>query len=406
MEDFNIKTLEVQDQPLWYGCQTSRQMYVKTSSIANLEKSSYYYRIHYPMTSFKSFFNLNVDFDPFVEDIYYYIEYEAGLYNSGGGDAIRVFKVTLPEKDGKKDGTFHVDDDIDYIDGICITGPGKYTIINQLKTLCSKIQQANYIEECRNGEQTASRYLPNPEDMIEQINDEKLITKLIECYKLLLDDIDGYGVINYNELIDQSLANIEKRIIKPIITNMICACNTIFNKLIDVNYNIESDCEEIMRRFAIKTRDLTLLDCVPGFNKLVNIMIDQDALTDLQNNKELHSIVPAHYLCIWELIKLLKDVFATTYIDLKKCESYVQSRQQTSNIYSTANSSDEPIDNFKIFDNDFTGNGTLTIGTKIEDQPESKFPECEPDFFGNYDEKIKLFSQEHNFNTNILTLVN
>lgn len=397
-DDFKINKIKPEHQKLAYGCQSFKQPDVKTSTIKYISGVHHYTRIYYPISSFKSFVDLEIDFDPFEEGVYYFIEVE---YSYQIGDCVRAFKVTVPDFENNKELSFNVDNDITYIDGITISGgtTSNYALVNSIKDWCRITQAENYIEECRKGEKSSPRYLPKPDDVIGQIDDIRYIQKLKESFELLLLEIDSDKVINYDALVKKSCDNITENIIKPIIIKMICAPTKIFNIIIDKHIqDIEKFQFEFMQYFNPCNRELKLLNCVPAFHTIVDKYIDQDALTSIDPVKELPSIVGAHYLVMWELIKIIRLDYSTNYLLLKQCDTYIQgekikSNGQDSSIYESQNQSTSKPKTSDIDHNDtsyFIGNYDESIETLFSGfRP--KYEYINPEFI-TVEEKYNILS--------------
>lgn len=311
----DIKELTDIEKPLAHNCQTYYGCNEKTSTIKTLEDSHYYTQIKYPISSFKSFYDLDIDFDPFNERKYCYFETEHD-YTKNNCTYIRPFIVTLPHDSSR----FDVVKDVEMLKGIAFIGANRTEHLSALKKICD--QPENFIEQVNNGEIQSSRYMPKVDDMIEQMDDDELKEKLIDCYKIIFDDVDLAKVLRYERMIDNNIKHINERIIKPIFMKVLCSSHDLFGDVfMKTGADVEKQSEYIKSKLELREKNLLLVDCIESFNKFISTYIDKEAFIDEKVHGKVGSLVPSHNLALWELIKYVHSIFKDIYITLKTVDT-------------------------------------------------------------------------------------
>jgi hypothetical protein len=317
--DEDIKELTDVEKPLSHNCQSyytnANTNTKKTSTIKILEDSYNYFRIYYPISSFKSFYGLDIEFDPFNERKYCYFETE---YQHIGTHCtfVRPFIVTLPPDSN----TFDTVKDVEMLKGIAFTGVNKTEHLAGLKKICNLPD--SFIEEANNGEIQMSRYIPKIDDMIEQIDADEIKEKLVDCYKIIFDDVDIDKVLRYERMIDNNMNNIIKRIIKPMLIKILCSSHSVFgNIFMKSSVDIEKQSECVKLNLEIQQKNLLLLDCIKSFHKFIDVYIDKEAFTNQKHHGKIGSLIPSHNLAMWELVKYIHSIFKDTYITLKSIDT-------------------------------------------------------------------------------------
>ena len=339
----DIRPLSDTEKPLEYNCQESsfNTKYTKTSTITALDKSYYYCRIKYPISSFKSFFGLDIDFNPFDDTKRCYFEHE---YNHHKDVVfIRPFIVNLT----KGSDTFDTVKDVEMIEGIALKGKARSEHLETLKKISN--EREGYINGIQSGEITAPRYIPKIDDFLEQIDIEEIKEKLADCYKIILEDIDSAKVLQYDKMIERNYDEIVKRVVKPHLVKFLTAPNSIFDILMKPDLNLEEEKDNIIDFLCVKTRYLFLLDCISAFHRLAEHQIDQDAFIDNKMHGKECSLIPLHLLAMWEIIKYICSIFKEIYITLKSMDTKtVKFNQYQSSVY--LEDSDSGPDMSEFFD--------------------------------------------------------
>jgi hypothetical protein len=327
-----IRDLTESEKPLYYNCQDTyyTNTNIKTSSIKNLEKSHNYTRVYFPNSSFKSFYDLNIVFDPFDDTVMCYFEVET-QYTPQTMQIVRPFLVKLSSSD---EDVFDITKDIIMLEGKAYFGKDYYELIKGIKGLAGFNQMENFISEAKQGLFSCSRYIPDITEFIETIDEVEIVEKLGDCYKILLSDIDENNVINFEKMIRLNLERICNKIIKPMVINILMAPNVIFNIFMTPLANIDEYKEKLIKTLQIKQNNLFMLECIESFSKFIKVYVDFEAFIDEKNYSSTHykslkepDILPVHRLAYWEIVKYIHSIFKDKYITLKMENSKVISNK-------------------------------------------------------------------------------
>lgn len=374
-QSIDINPIKKEKAKLYYKCQQYYSSYSynynssvpsTTTTLTKLNDSSHYTRIYYPMCSFDSFFNLNIKFDPFNHLEYCYFESEY----DGNHIHIRPFTFTL-----KPDQTeINIETDINYIEGITITGATKHDFLNNLKMLASYSRQTDFITEVRNDDINCGRYLADPDDIIGQIDDDEISTQLTDGLELLLSDLDTYGVINYQKLVQQNIDNIQTNIIKEIISDIMCSPTYIFNLFLSPDTDIEPHHKNICYELSLNQKNLRILQYIKPFKNMVETLIDDDAFIDCKTYGTTNKLIEVHNLVIWGLVKYIHTIFKGIYVTIKKVETYQTNSSKSYKLDKLDNLSDDELDGVDLtgfWGDDFWGgcqlSPTISQPTKQEE---------------------------------------
>jgi hypothetical protein len=188
------------------------------------------------------------------------------------------------------------------------------------------------------------------DDLIEQIDTDEMVEKLTDCYKLLLNDIDTHKIIVYDKMIIANMENINKRIIKPIIINILCAPFDIFEIFMNLNINIDDQQDKLMKFMELSTNNIILLDCISAFHNLIEMHVDEDAFINKKTYGNNGSLVPSHLISMWEIIKYIHSIFKELYITLKTLDTQKYSSYKKKYKSFVDSDSDSDIDNLPDYD--------------------------------------------------------
>jgi hypothetical protein len=348
-----IRDLTEKEIPLYYRCQkyySINNKNVNTASISDLNSSSYYTRIYFPNSSFKSFYDLDIEFEPFNENIRCYFEVESLYNNCKTSHVVRPFLVKLSDADEE---IFEIDKDIIMLTGKAYFGKDYYELTKGIKELAKPDQIQNFISEVNQGLFPCSRYIPDITEFMETLDETEIIEKLVDCYNILLNDIDENNVIDYKKMIRINLDRICQNIIKPIILNILTAPKSTFEIFMTPYANIDNHKEKILDTLQIKKSNLFLLECIKSFSKFIKIYVDFEAFIDEKSKNKEHyntqtelDILPIHRLAYWEIVKYIHDIFKDKYIALKMGDTQVISHKVNNIIDSDDNMDDDDLTSF------------------------------------------------------------
>jgi hypothetical protein len=388
-----IRDLKESERPLFYKCQETYYTLpdIKSGSIKAIEKSYNYSRVYYPNSSFKSFYDLSIDFDPFDETVRCYLENQFVYTNNISATIVRPFliKLSSPYED-----IIDIFNNITMLEGKAYMGTDNYELFKGIKELAKINQLENFISEVKQGMFSCSRYIPNVTEFIETIDEADIIDKLSDCYKILLNDIDENKAINYEKIIALNLERINIMIIKPIIINILAAPKYLFEIFMTPFANIDEHRENVFELLKIKKKNLLMLECIKSFSKFIKIYVDSDAFIDEKGhvNKE-SDILPVHRLAYWEIVKYIHSIFKDKYIAMKMSDTQIIScntnntndNNNSNNTNDSDNDSDSDVINLdKFFDVSETSTSSFATPSV------KKFmPELYNDF---YDFKISQFN--------------
>lgn len=277
--------------------------------LADVENLHYYTRIYYPMSSFKEFFQLNVDFNPFQDDVAYLMEIDS-TKSVGASSDVRVMKVSI-----SKDGIFDIEKDVEFVGGITITGADYYTMVENLKKLASSSNFQNYKDEIDKGMLSGYRYIPDTVDLIEHLDFRPLKKEIILIYENLFKAVEFDEVFDVAKMVSDDFREIVKVVIVNILSTICGLPNNLWSKFMDA----KGDLSEHMIK-ALKTRvlsDLIMFEPLTPFMTFAKHFKMEEGFRDHRDttNVEIRKIHQDHIIKIYEYIR---TVFKPLYIAAKQ----------------------------------------------------------------------------------------
>lgn len=357
---------------------------IPITTLDHLMNSNEHVRIHFPIDTFNEFYNMNIDFDPYDPNVYCFLE---EFYNTSGAVGkyytnVNVFIINLKNKND----SFFIETAAKIICKKIITGNDRYAILTNIKNICGKNMVRSYIEDVRNGRVNSIRYLPDPMKFIEQLDADKLKDKLIDCYKLILDSMEDSKSIKYELLVDNNMESITNAVLLPIVSDLICSKNNIFNIAMAKDVDLEKHRYNIECSVNFNPKQMILMDCIKELKLFTETYTHKNAfMYKTHHNQKAPALEPNHTLAIWELIKFVMSDFKPIYILLKILDGDMQKH---------TNPYVESEHNWDVFfgeDNKYIDNKASTFKTTTVPVVKKKFnPEPYNDFYEFEPKKLRL----------------
>lgn len=354
--------------------------------IADLDESNMHFRIHYPVANFKTYFDLDIDFNPYDEHTYCYYEKKLDHVNN----CIYVKPYILKIYNNDREFDFKIAPKL--LKGKVFIGPDRFTIFTNLEKISENSSYTSYISDVRNGEITSIRYLPDPDAFLEQLDSDKLKEKLLDCYKTLLADINDFNIIKYEILIDNNINDITELILIPFISKLIIAPNTLYNVLMNPSINIDKYEEDFMSYLGITDNKLLMLHAIKEFRNLVKYYVGENTYmgNGIASSKPCQ-LAPSNKLVLWEIIKFIRYHFKTIYTNLKKMDTITVHKQKNTICQITDDDDNDGSYFHNIFDD---------ISTTYQSKSVAKCRTFNPQPYNDYYEfnskKIKLDTSSNN----------
>ena len=327
IESPEVKRLPKTEWKLRKNCQASYSTnFSQERKYSYLKEHNGYYQVMFPYADYRTIIGLEVNFNPFDDEYITYCEVD---YDSLDGTYVTFFKVK--KKTGVfeiNEGEFNIDTDVEIIECALITGTKfNNSVWDLFEGILKNKSIDKYINDVRDDNNTLTsptRYLPNPEDIIDNLPDDEIDKCLVEQYQNLLEGkgkIDPLGLINYDKLIEDNKDILHYKLLKGMVKRILMLPNSIWQYFTNPQEDLNMWQEDIMLCLKYDKHNLKMLSFIKQFQSIAKIS-SGDNIWNKNNEVSGSKYCDEHYLCLWEIVKCIHKYFYSTYRDIKKTETY------------------------------------------------------------------------------------